>query len=151
MAETFTFSNGSQVGIIRMNPDLMRELRRKFPPPEPPVEHTELGDEPNATSPAYLRALADYNEDMGDRTFQLCILRGVWVEIDKEKLAQLREDARVVGLELPENDKITYVRYVLMSSAEDMRRLTQVVLGQIQPTEEEIGQAQAEFKSDVQG
>lgn len=149
--ETYTFANGQTVGVMRVSPDLLRTIRRSFPPPEPPVQHTDLGDEPNAMDPDYLIAMADYEQMLGDKIFDLLILRGVWVQVDKEAVEQLRADVRELGVELPKNDKIVYVRHVLLSDTRDYAGLQAAIVLQGQPTEEAIQGAQAEFKSDAPG
>lgn len=149
---TYTFRNGITVGVLRMSPDLLREIQRQFPPPSPPVQHTELGDEPNPADPDYLIAAMEHRQQMGDRLINAIILRGLWVDIDKPALEQLRADMREVGTELPANDKIAYVRYLCITDpGNELRELQEIVLRQGQPTEAAIREAAGEFKSDVPG
>ena len=151
MAETYTFENGMQVGILRVSQNLMRELSRSFPEPKPPMVETSLGLEANPNDPDYLITLEEYREEFGRRSLDMLILRGVWVEIDKEALAALRADMREVGVELEKNDKLVYVKQICVVTPKDIRGLQNAILGKVQPTEPNIAAAASDFKSNVPG
>ena len=151
MAETYTFENGMQVGILRVSQNLMRELSRSFPEPKPPMIETSLGMEANPNDPDYLAALEQHREEFGKRVLDMLILRGVWVEVDKAAVEALRVDMAEVGVELEKNDKLVYVKQICVITPQDIRGLQNAILGKVQPTEPNIAAAVSEFKSTVPG
>lgn len=155
---TIVFSSGINVGIRRVSPMLMLDLRRKFPEPQPPLNKVMLGDdevmEPNPADPDYIRAVNDYNSDMEEKYRRMIIRRGVnyvLTEEDKVEVSQVRADfLDLTGEPLTGTDLEVFITYVAISDESDLELLIKSVTGVSQPTEEKIDEHSSTFKSDVQ-
>lgn len=156
VTDEFTFSTGKTVGIRRVSPLLAYALRRQFPPPKPPmqeVEHAAGGgrQEPNPSHPDHLEALAAHQELVNHKTQDLMIEGGVEVEVDQEALAQARALMEMSGAVLPTeiSEKVAYIKYCLVGSAEDIAGIIRAVQGISQPTEEAVANHTATFPGDA--
>ncbi|HRA66568.1 MAG TPA: hypothetical protein PL187_11145 [Caldilinea sp.] len=147
----FTFPNGRKVIITRVSPLTLQSVERSLPRPTPPVQQTDLGPEPNFAHPDYVQAVGEWSRKINERSLDTMILFGVDAEIDSVALQKARDKAKLLGLELPENDLLCYVKHVCIGSLDDLTRLRTKILDTSLPTEEKIGEAAEGFKSPVAG
>ncbi len=154
----FAFTDtGITVLIRKVSPMLANELRKTFPPPEPPLQEVEMDGqkitEPNPAHPEYQRALSQYNQDMEKRMRRLLIKRGVAFPDDvteKEAIAQvaaLREEWRqMYDQELDEtDDKVAFVWFIAAGTDKGIEELTAAIMSRSQPTRDEVEAAKASF------
>src|SRR5437870_3711634 len=89
--ERFTFpSSGLSVTIQRISTqrttDYRAALRRREPPPSPPVQQVDMGGEmvatPNPSDPEYTAELANYEANMAKREFEWFIAQTLKYDAD---------------------------------------------------------------------
>lgn len=146
----FTFDNGRTVEIVRVSPLTWRDFERGIAKPKPPMQTTELGEEPNYAHPDYLIGLAEYQEQLTERRTDALIMLGVDAEIDQDALTKFRGKALRVGMTVDEDDVLAYVKHICITTTDDITHLTNAILGASVPTEEKIGERADEFKSPVE-
>lgn len=161
----FTFpDSGITVLVRRMSPDTMnligQAVRKSMPPPEPPQQEVEYPDgskrmEKNESHPDYRNAMEVYvmevAQEAANRMMRF-IARRVEVEVDLEAVQTFREDMEAIGVTLEEtDDKVVYVRHILVSSKEDYQALTNFIAQISQPTKEAVDAHKDSFRSDVSG
>ncbi len=151
IANEFVFTNGRKVTITRVSPLTLQSVERSLPRPKPPVQQTDLGPEPNFSHPDYVQAVWGWNKQINERSLDTLILFGVEADIDAAALAKARDKAKLLGLELPDNDLLCYVKHVCIGSLDDLAKLRTQILDTSVPTEERIGEAAESFKSLVEG
>lgn len=154
---TIVFSTGVNIGIRRVSPMLMLDLRRKFPEPLPPLNEVTLGDdkimEANPADPDYVRALQNYNADMEEKYRRMIVRRGVnyvLTEADKVEVENVRKDFfDLTGEDLVGTDLEVFIAYIAIGSENDLELLIKAVTGVSQPTEEKIDDHSSNYKSDL--
>lgn len=149
---TFTFKDtGITVSIRKVSPLLGMEIRKAFPPPKPPVVHTELGDEENPADPDYERAMEEYGMLIEDKASRLYIKRGVECEVDTAAVASLRADMADMGITLDPDDKYVYIKYICVGSDQDYQELIEAITRRSQPTEAAVQETIDMFQPAVSG
>lgn len=157
--KTIIFSSGISIGVRRVSPMLMLDLRRKFPEPQPPLNKVVIDDvttmEPNPSDPDYLLAKSNYEAEMEEKFRRVIVRRGVnyiLTDEDKVEVAQVRQDYQdLTGDEIHLTDLEVFISYVAILSEEDLNLLINTVTGISQPTEEKVADHTALYKSDVPG
>jgi hypothetical protein len=148
---TFTFANGRTVSITRVSPLTLQSVERSVPRPQPPMQPTDLGPEPNYAHPDYVRAVGEWTAKINEVSLDTMLLFGVEADIDEEALEKARAKARRAGIALPDDDHLCYLKHVCIGSLEELTRLRAAILDTSLPTEEKIADAGDSFKSDVEG
>lgn len=166
---TFTFpDSGIAVKLRRISPDtqariaqaLSKEWDATNPRPQPPIQTVEAiegpSEVPNASDPAYTKALGDwlvmFNVEVGKRLLLLA-LSMVEVEVDHDALAQLKASMAAVGAPFDEDadDRDIYLKQICVSSVLDAAALVAYVQGTSQPTKEGIQATLDMFQRSVSG
>jgi hypothetical protein len=148
---TFTFRNGRIVNIARVSPLTLQSVDRSVPRPQPPLQPTDLGPEPNYAHPDYVRAMGEWTNKINEVSLDTMILFGVDAEIDFAALEKARSKAARAGITLPEDDLLCYIKHVCIGSLEELSQLRNTILDTSLPTEEKISAAAEDFKSSVEG
>ena len=151
MSDTFTFANGRSVGITRVSPLTLQSVERSIPRPQPPLQQTDLGPEPNYVHPDYVRAMGEWSAKINEVSLDTMILFGVDSEIDAEAVDAARRKAKRAGITLPEDDMLCYVKHICIGSLAELSTLRNKILDTSLPTEEKIAEAGDGFKSNVEG
>lgn len=153
MQELKLKDSGITVKIRKVSPLLFVELRKQNPEPKPPKNKvTDMNGrevwEENRANPDFLEALAAHEEKIETLMSTLVFKRGVEVEVDKAAVDELREFWRTeFGKELDTDDRMVYIRYVVIQSQDDFEMLYNAIIEKSQPTEEDINAAKQAFKS----
>lgn len=69
----------------------------------------------------------------------------------KEEIAELREQAAGLGLELHPDDETAYIWEVVLGDAEDMEAINRIMYAQTHPTPEAVANHTEAFRPEVQG
>lgn len=132
---------------------LLNDVQRSLKPPRPPMIEMDYGGnkkwEANPSHPDHLEALREYNNDKSERVLGMAIVLGVRVEIDRERVKELREKASEMEVVLPESDLVLYVTRVLCETGADLIALRDAVIRKAQPTEGAVAESVERFPSDV--
>lgn len=145
---------GRSVLIRKVSPFLMSEIARSFPPPQPPLQEVDYGDgpvlEPNPAHPDYERAMQEYNMSLEEKVRRMMIRRGVVIQWDDEKRAevqQLRDEWREeFGTELSGSDELIYVSHICIGTGEDFGELIEAIQQRSHPTGPEVELARSGFR-----
>lgn len=154
--EQFTFKDSGQVvGIQKVSPLLMIRLRERFPAPKPPKQQVDYGDgkvvyEENPAHPEYRDEVLQYEQDMELKIRRMLIKRGVIIDWNDDKKAEL-ENVRAFWREtfeeeLDADDDVAFVSYVCVGSDSDLEEFIEALLKRSQPTEEAVNEASARFQ-----
>lgn len=154
--------SGVVLKLRRVAPLLLRDVARNFPNPKVPlVPNLEKGDnvlEENPNDPAYLRAVREQAEAIGDVTNGIILVRGSEVVSVPDSVSPLAdtqwsEDVQEFsGLEVPDSGRRRYLcwlKYVVLDRAEDffgLVRKISALSGMVM--EEAVAQATEEFRGD---
>lgn len=134
---------------------LMADASKSVRRPNPPLVDVNYGgnvkQEPNANAPEYLEALRQYTATQNNKALETAVLLGVRVDVDKERVDELRQALVDSGVELPRNDKVLYVTRILCETALDLMTLRDAIIRKSQPTEGAVADATERFPADVQG
>lgn len=147
---------GIEVGIRRISPLLIVELRKSIKEPEPPMQEVDFGDgkkvlEPNLASPEYEKDKERYDSEFEEKMKRLVFSRGVVLNMDEERLAELRELREFwkneYNLELTSlgSDKLDYISYIAVGTGDDLNELFNAIMKRSQATDREIENARKSF------
>jgi hypothetical protein len=134
-----------------VSPLTLQSVERSVPRPQPPMQPTDLGPEPNYAHPDYVRAVGEWTAKINEVSLDTMLLFGVEADIDEESLEKARAKAGRAGITLPDDDHLCYLKHVCIGSLEELTRLRAAILDTSLPTEEKIADAGDSFKSDVEG
>lgn len=153
----YTFKDtGRSICIKKISPLLIMELNRQFPAPKPPLQKVDYGDErehwePNASNPAYLQELMDYNIEFQRKLQVLMVKRGTVIEWSQElrdEVAELRKFWKEnFGQDLDADDDMVYILNLCIGSESDLEELLGVIARRSQPTAPAIQESLDGFKS----
>jgi hypothetical protein len=133
---------------------LMADASKSIRRPNPPMVDVDYGgkvkQEPNPNHPDYVEALRQYTLAQNNKALEAAIILGVRVTVDKERVAELRQDLDGMNFDLPHNDKVVYITRILCETAHDLEVLRDAILRKSQPTEAAVAEAVARFPADVQ-
>lgn len=138
--------------------------------PQPPVQRVNYGtdeepdwkDEPNRADPAYVAAVAEWNNtfyiEVQRRVLTLAALEAEF-EVDAETLARRRRHLARVGVTLvddpeltdDENAKVHYFFHVAAAVQSELTDFYQALSRRSEPTEEAVQAHIASFPGDVAG
>jgi len=147
--------SGVSVRYRRVSHFLLSDAAQSVVPPTPPLVDVHYGDnvkaEPNPNAPEYLEAVRLYNIARNNKALETAIILGVQVEVDHERVKELRDALADSGISLPRNDKVLYVTRILCETKTDLELLRDTIIRKSQPTEGAIAEAIDTFRADVQG
>lgn len=154
---------GRVVQIRKVSPLLGAKLRRRYPPPSPPTQEVDYGTperpdvriEENAEHPDHVQAVEEYRVAFQDKMQGLLIRRGVVVEWDAAKRADVKE-LREFWQEAYEepldgSDLVVYVCYICVGTPKDLDELVTAIMLRSQPTREAVTAARDTFPGGVPG
>lgn len=162
--ESFTFTDtGITVQLRKVSP-LLRDdvdalLRRKFPPPQPPLSRGTEGFgeakmETNPADPDYQAALLkwqiEHYQRVGDTLLELGIKRYVECEVDQEAVKTLRADMAALGVELDADDKFVFVSRIAIGTRDDLDEFSNALFKRRQ-LQEAVDAHKATFRGDISG
>lgn len=150
---------GEIVLIRKVSPLLAQAAQRQIPKPRPPMNRVDYGDgdvrdEPNPADPAYQEALAAWQEALEARVRLIAIRMGVaieWTEEKRQRLAELRQVAGEIGIEIESDDTVAFVSHIAIGTADDYQELVEAIMQRVRPTEEAIAEAVETFRPQVAG
>lgn len=162
-----TLPVSKEVVLIQpVSPFLLNKLKRRYPPPTPPVERVNMGtpDEPfwqeqvNEAHPDYLAARQAWSGEQEERTRRFTIKLGAlieWTDAKIARLAEIRKKMEELGEPLDadddKDDNYAYISYVAVQSGEDYKALLEAIINGSRPSEEAITEAVATFRPDANG
>lgn len=144
---TYTFANGVTVALERVGPLFALPIQRANPPPDPPLAPGAFGQmEPNPADPDYAAALAAHQQKLAFIIQDALLDLGVSDDIVVDLIAvnRVREVYGRSGIELPERDKMVYIKHVLISNQDDLEGLF-TAIRTYEVSEEAIAAAGAMF------
>lgn len=158
----FTFANGATATLRPVSQftkaHVEMAMRKKYPPPDPPLNEVDYGDgqkkrEPNYSDPDYEQAIKQYQATLSIKMLDGIIDLGVDIEIDQVALGRVQESMVRIGIPLEEiSDKVAYVKHCCMFSLErEMPDLMTAMEKLIGPREEDVADHIATFPDIVSG
>ena len=149
--QEFTFANGKKAMVDKVSIFVFREAELQIPKPTPPKQSTDLGEQENDAHPDYVEAFVQWQRRVADRRAEVLIQFGVEAEIDEAELERFKKRAKRSGLVLPEDDLVTWIKFICCTTGDDFARLQTAIVEASVPTESKISQAADGFKSEVEG
>ena len=149
--QEFVFTNGKKAMVDKVSIFVFREAELQIPKPVPPKQSTDLGEQENDAHPDYIEAFVQWQKKVADRRAEVLIQFGVEAEIDEAELARFKKKAARAGLALPEDDLVTWIRFICCTTGDDFARLQSMIIEASVPTESKISQAADGFKSEMEG
>ena len=149
--QEFTFANGKKAMVDKVSLFVFREAELQIPKPQPPKQATDLGEQENDAHPDYVEAFIQWQKKVSDRRTEVLIQFGVEAEIDQVELGRFKAKAARAGLVLPEDDLVTWIKFICCTTGEDFVNLQKAITEASVPTEDKISQAADGFKSEVEG
>ena len=152
-----TKDGGISLQIRKVSPLVATEIRKRFPPPVPPLAKVDYGEgrfemEPNADSPLHKAATEIYQLELEEKVRRAYLKLGCIVIVDKEAVQQARDVMNEIGIDLSaDTDEFVYINYVAIASAEDYNELIQAIISRSIPSEADVKAASDTFRSDIQG
>lgn len=151
----FTFECGVEIELRRVPPLTIQEFGRQYEaahkPPEPPMQTVDYGAgpvmEPNRQNSEYMAQLSVYQARQASVLMDFILLKGTKLTVDADALAEARADAEASGFRLDGDDRLMYLKHVLIGTNEELVLLRDAILLRGQPTEAAIAQKQEDFKS----
>lgn len=161
--------SGEVVLVQPVSPLLLAKLRKRYPPPEPPVQQVNYGtvDNPqyqqelNESHPEYLKALQEWKVLLEERSRLFAIRLGTkieWTDERKEAVEAFRAGMRAFeadsgeSLDTDEEDDATvFISYIAVQGSKDYETLLRAVIEGSRPSEEGIKDAVASFRPDANG
>lgn len=154
--EPLLLSTGYAVHVRKVGPYTREAIARSLPRPTPPLVAADYGDgtivrEPNDADPDYIAAIAAWEIELQTRSVDVLLRLGVVAEIDQAALDDVKAIFEITGLEFPADEKLGYIRHVLIGCDADLVHLAAAITGISQPTEGAVADHAATFPGDIQG
>lgn len=147
--------SGATLEYRRVSHMLMRDASLSVKKPAPPLVEVKYGDnvklEPNVNAPEYIGKLVEWRMKQNEISLETAIILGVKVDVDRERVNELRQKLVDRGIELPGDDLVVYVTRILCESTRDLETLRDAIIIKSQPTEVAIDKATETFQRDIQG
>lgn len=150
-----TKDGGVSLQIRKVSPLVATEIRKRFPPPRPPLSKVDYGDghfemEPNADHPTHKAALEEYQMLLEEKVRRAYLKLGCVVVVDGELVQNARDTMQEIGIDLSsDTDEFVYINYCAISSAEDYNDLIQAIISRSVPSEADVKAASDTFQGDV--
>lgn len=142
---------------------MAQAIRREISEPEPPMIETELGREPNAADPAYIKAYEAWETQttalLSERMMRYAALEAEATIDDRARaeIARAKRSMRlsgaewqpIEGLTQDEDDRVFYILHVCCATADDLKEFSQAVRTRSVPTEEAIQRHIATFPGEL--
>lgn len=151
-----TKDGGVTLQLRKVSPLVATEIRKRFPPPKPPLAKVDYGDgnfemEPNVDHPSHKAAMETYNLELEEKVRRAYLKLGCVVVVEQDSVDIMRETMKEIGIDLSsETNEFVYINYVAVSSGEDYNELIQAIINRSTPTETDIQAASDSFRSDIQ-
>jgi hypothetical protein len=150
---TFTFSNGAVATLERVGPLFAMPILKAYPDPKPPLAPGIGGEmQPNPADPDYIQAIEEHTTMrqliMNDLLLDLGIADDF--EIDQEAVDRYRAKMRRASIELPDDDRMLYIKYCCMTQNDDFE-IYQAIRSYDSPSEEAIAEAATMFQRNGTG
>lgn len=153
--EPVTLSSGITVWARKVSPYTMAAASKSVVKPTPPLIDVDydgkIRSEPNEDDPAYVAALAEWQNAINLRAVDVMLRLGLQVDIDQEALAERRAELAALGLEIDADDHLAYVKHIAIQTEDDMTLLAAAITKKSQPTEEAVQQHLETFSDPTQG
>lgn len=162
---TITLSSGIAVGLRRQPADAwanaqaaaQSELADSKPSPPTQSLETEPGvfrDIPNEHDPAYQLALDEWRSRvsglMTEKLLRFMQKYALVFDIDHERLKELRAEYAEFGMtNMPEDDRIAYLSYIVAPTLDDQSHLFEEVFGRSLPQDQQVALHRAMFSGNV--
>lgn len=123
---SYTFANGVTVALERVGPLAALPVMEANPPPPPPLAPGFGGElEPNPADPDYDKVLKAHqnkvNMLINEVVFDLALPDDL--PIDEAAVAKVRRVMAKAGATLPDDDRMVYIKYVLLGTQADIEGL----------------------------
>ncbi len=122
------------------------------PEPRPPVQIIDGKEEENYQHPDFQKSRINYEKARAlaaeEATFA-CGIKAPFGDEEKAELAEFRDNAKVLGIPVADNDWSCYVTHCLLGSAKDINDVRGFILDGSFPSEAGIGKQAEAFKSGV--
>jgi hypothetical protein len=144
----FTFSNGAIAQLERVGPLFAMPILKAYPPPDPPLAPGVGGEmQPNRADPDFEVALQEHDTKVQLIMNDLLLDLGIsdTMEIDQVAVDRYRSIMRKAGIELPEDDRMLYIKYCCLTQEEDFA-VYQAIRDYDAPSEEAIAAAANMFQ-----
>lgn len=152
----YEFQNGRRIQYRQVSHHLAGELRKQFPPPEPPTYEVDIGgekrQEQNPSDPAYVKALQEWDAKQRDLFQRLILRRGVAHTLTEDELAEvdtLRQDMEALGVALDDDVAYIFIYHLCLTTADEFGDFVDHVMGVSAPSEEAIATTIDEFRYHV--
>jgi len=155
----YTLRNGVIIQLRQVSPMWITQisLTQKDKKPKPPIVMvpTGMNDTPTPTpmeTDEWKEEVAEWESRQAVLYQKLLFLRGVETEVDLAAVQELREFTReLTGAELDKDDKYVYLSCILVPNLEEQRKITRIIEGNSQPTDEAVEVARDQFQGNVPG
>ncbi len=150
--QTYTLSSGKEIELRRVSIFTLQLATKNIKAPKPPID--EGTGEPNPAHPSFLDALVAHNQAETDARVDAIYACGIVPPTDdawKGEVAEFRAFAESMGWDVPKNDWLVYIKYVLLTTLDDFQNVQSLIMSGSLPTEETIGIVAETFKSEMDG
>jgi hypothetical protein len=156
---SYTLKSGVVIQLRQVSPMWITQiaLTQTDKKPKPPIVMvpTGMNDTPTPTpmeTDEWRDEVADWENRQAVLYQKLLFLRGVECEIDLEAVQELREFTReLTGAELDKDDKYVYLSCILIPNLGEQRKITRIIEGNSQPTEEAVEAVRDQFQGNLPG
>lgn len=150
-----TKDGGVTLQLRKVSPLVATEIRKRFPPPKPPLSKVDYGEgnfemEPNPDHPGHKLAMENYNMELEEKVRRAYLKLGCVVVPDQEQVDLTREAMKEIGVDLSdETNEFVYINYCAVASGDDYNDLIQAIINRSVPTEADIKAASDTFPGNV--
>ncbi len=150
-----TKDGGVTLQLRKVSPLVATEIRKRFPPPKPPLAKVDYGEghfemEPNPDHPAHKLAMETYNMELEEKVRRAYLKLGCVVTPDQEMVNTARDAMNEIGVDLSnETNEFVYINYCAVASGDDYNDLIQAIINRSVPTEADIKAASDTFPGNV--
>lgn len=133
---------------------IQREYDRLHPPPKPPTNLIDYGDEqiqePNYADPIYVRRLREHEDAKvpwaNEQSRRLFAAVAIECEVDTELVQRYRAAMALSGIALDPDDKYVFIWNIAIGTAEGHIDLVRAIQRRSGPTPEAVSESLARFR-----
>lgn len=139
--------SGVSLFIKPLAPELLKQVAKAYPEPEPPRERIERADgswyeEDNKHHPDYLDALERRETKINNMISDLCLELGTMITLtdaQKAEIQSYRETVkRITGIEPEGAIEVAYLKFIALANVADLRDLLRAILALMRPDEKKL-------------
>ena len=139
--------SGVSLFIKPLAPELLKQVAKAYPEPEPPRERIQAADgswyeTDNRMHPDYLDALERRETKINNMISDLCIELGTLITLTDAQKAETqayRETVkRIAGIEPEGAIEVAYLKYIALANVVDLRDLLRAILSLMRPDEKKL-------------